>query len=132
MAQLAQIEPHARATVAVSALFKALSDQDSQLGVFFPTLTILLAPMRSKAAFADFEGLTQSVSAILMLELFHHREARGGISADKTSKAFLKMSRGVTGFESLPAEPLKTKEMRINKGSPGFSLVLLLLQIDEQ
>jgi hypothetical protein len=39
MAQLAQIEPHARAAVGVSALFKALNDQDSQLGVFFPTLT---------------------------------------------------------------------------------------------
>ena len=71
MAQLAQIEPHARAAVGVSAFFKALSDQDSQLGVLFPTLTILLAPMRGKAAFADFEGLTQSVGAILMLELFH-------------------------------------------------------------
>jgi hypothetical protein len=90
MTQLAQIEPHPRAAIGVSALFKALSDQDSQLGVFFPTLTILLAPMRGKAAFADIEGLTQSVGAILMLELFHHREACGGISADKMPKAFLK------------------------------------------
>ena len=93
MAQLAQIKPHARAAVGVSALLKALSDQDSQLGVFFPTLTILLAPMRGKAAFADFEGFTQSFGAILMLELFHHREACGGISADKMPKAFFKMSR---------------------------------------
>jgi hypothetical protein len=44
--------------------------------------------MRGKATFAHLEGLTQSVSAILMLELFHHREARGGISADKMPKAF--------------------------------------------
>jgi len=88
MAQLAQIEPHTRAAVGVSAFFKALSNQDSQLGVLFPTLTILLAPMRGKAAFADFQGLTQSVSAILMLELFHHRESCGGISADKMPKAF--------------------------------------------
>ena len=68
-AQLAQIKPHARAPVTVTAFCKALRDQDSQLGVFFPTLTIRLAPMRRKAAFADFEGLTQSVGAILMLEL---------------------------------------------------------------
>ncbi|MFZ1208766.1 MAG: hypothetical protein WAN94_11590, partial [Pseudolabrys sp.] len=81
-------EPHARTAVGVSALLKALSDQGSQLGVFFPTLTILLAPMRGKAPFADFQGLTQSVSAILMLELFHHRESCGGISADKMLQAF--------------------------------------------
>ena len=87
-AQLAQIEPHARTAVGVSALLKALSDPGSQLGVFFPTLTILLAPMRGKAAFAHFEGLTQSVGAILRRELFHHREACGGISADKMPKAF--------------------------------------------
>jgi hypothetical protein len=90
MAQLAQIEPHPRAAVGLSALFKALSNQDSQLGVLFPTLTILLAPMRGKAAFAHLEGLTQSFRAILMLELFHHREPCGGISADKMPKAFLK------------------------------------------
>ena len=44
--------------------------------------------MRSKAAFANIEGLAQSVGAILMLELFHHRETCGGISADKMPKAF--------------------------------------------
>ena len=44
--------------------------------------------MRGKAAFAHLEGLTQSVGAIVMLELFHHCEACGGISADKMPKAF--------------------------------------------
>ena len=85
----------------MSALFKALRDQDSQLGVFFPTLTIRLAPMRGKAACADFEGFTQSVGAILMRELFHHREACGGISADKMPKAFFKMSRCRLTYSSL-------------------------------
>ena len=49
MAQLAQIEPHARAAVSVSALFKALRNQDSQLGVLFPPLTIPLAAMRASS-----------------------------------------------------------------------------------
>jgi len=89
LAQLAQIEPHPRAAISVSALFKALSDHDSQLGVLFPTLAILLAPMRDKTAFADIEGLSQSVGPILMLELFHHREACGGISAEALRKGRL-------------------------------------------
>src|SRR4029077_14596073 len=46
MTQLAEIEPHARATIGVSALFKALNDQGSQFDVFFATLTVLFAAMR--------------------------------------------------------------------------------------
>src|SRR4029077_20663067 len=70
-----------------------LSDQGSQFDVFFATLTVLFAAMRDEPAFADIEGLGQSIGGILMLELFHHRELCGGISADKMPKAFFKMSR---------------------------------------
>src|SRR6476660_727496 len=93
MTQLAEIEPHARATIGVSALFKALNDQGSQFDVFFATLTVLFAAMRDEPAFADIEGLGQSIGGILMLELFHHREACAGISAEQMPKAFFKMSR---------------------------------------
>jgi hypothetical protein len=39
---------------------------------------------------------------------------------------------GATALESLPAESLKSKEIRINKGYPAFSPVLSFLQVHAQ
>jgi hypothetical protein len=40
--------------------------------------------VRGKAALADCERLGQGVGTMFAIELFHQREACGGISADKT------------------------------------------------
>src|SRR4029077_16539094 len=41
----------------------------------------------------DFHNRLIVIGGILMRELFHHREACGGISAEQMPKAFFKMSR---------------------------------------
>ena len=95
-----EIEPHPQTTVGAPTLREALRDERAQLFVVLATRAQSLAAMRGKAALADLQRLGQRVGGILGRELFHQREACGGISADKMPKAFFKMSRWRVTYSS--------------------------------
>jgi len=91
-AGLAQIGEHTRAAIGAAAARKALGDQGRELRIAATAWALRFVPVRVEAAFADLERLGQRAHRVVGVELFHHREALWGISAEQMPKAFFRMS----------------------------------------
>ena len=90
--ELAQIAKHPRAAIGAAAAREALRDERGEQRIAHPARALRLLPVRVKPAPADFERIGQRAHRVIGVELFHHREALQGISADKMPKAFFRMS----------------------------------------